>query len=69
MEYFEEKFVNFQIFMLPLALPASEPACGEGAIVFTRSLFLLFFTGCGKPSQGLKQNGEINKELAQLGGD
>ena len=45
----------------PLALPASDPACGEGAIVFNRSLFLLFFTGSGKPSQGLKKRGELVK--------
>ena len=41
--------------LLPLALPASDPACGEGAIVFNKSLLLPVFTGCGKPSQGLKK--------------
>ena len=50
--------------LLPLALPASDPACGEGAIVFNKSLLLLVFTGCGKPSQGLKKKMEIIREFS-----
>ena len=53
--------------LLPLALPASDPACGEGAIVFNKSLLLLVFTGCGKPSQGLKKNGNYYENLAFSG--